>query len=168
MIPNTITARLFGAKDVKYCEYANCYWFDQSTHEIIFSFAFWKHFHIDGCCLFLALFRLWGKFPRQIIRAGTLSSVQSLIVSDFLQPCGLQHARLSCPSPTPTACSHSCPSSWWSQQTISCSVVPFSSSLQSFPASRSFPVSQYFASGGQSIRASASASVLPMNIQADL
>ena len=80
-------------------------------------------------------------------------------------PHGLQHARLPCPSPAPRACSNSCPSSRWCHPIISSSVVPFSSCLQSFPASGSFPVSQFFASGGQSIRASASASVLPMNIQ---
>ena len=82
-----------------------------------------------------------------------------------LQPCGLQHPRLPCPSPTPKACSNSRPSSWWCHPTISSSVVPFSSCLQSFPASGSFPVSQFFASGGQSIGVSASTSVLPMNIQ---
>ena len=78
---------------------------------------------------------------------------------------GLQHARLPCPSPTPGACSNSCPSSQWCHPTISSSVVPFSSCLQSFPASGSFPVSQFFSSGGQSSRASASASVLPVNTQ---
>ena len=87
------------------------------------------------------------------------------LVSDSLQPHGLQHARLPCPSPTPRACSNSCPSSWWYHPTISSSVLPFSSCLQSFPASGSFPMSQFFASGGQSIEASASVSVLPMNIQ---
>ena len=81
-----------------------------------------------------------------------------------LWPHGLQHARLSCPSLTPRACSNSCPSSRWCHPTISSSVVPFSC-LQSFPASGSFPVSQFFASGGQSIGASISASFLPMNIQ---
>ena len=86
-------------------------------------------------------------------------------VSDSLQPHGLQHARISCPSPTPGACSKSCPSSWWCHPTISSSVFPFSSRLQSLPASGSFPVSQFFTSGGQSIGVSASASVLPMNIQ---
>ena len=75
---------------------------------------------------------------------------------------GLQHARLPCPSPTPGACSYSCPLSWWYHSTISSSVVPFSSCLQSFLASVSFPMSQFFASGDQSIWASASASVLPM------
>ena len=77
----------------------------------------------------------------------------------------LQHARLPCPSPTPRACSNSCPSSWWCHPTISSSVVPFSSRLQSFPASGSFPVSEFFASDGQRIGISASASVLPVNIQ---
>ena len=87
------------------------------------------------------------------------------IVSDSLQPHGLQHARLPCPSPTPGVYSNSCPLSRWCHPTISYSAIPFSSCLQSFPASGSFLVSQFFASGGQSIGVSASASVLPMNIQ---
>ena len=86
------------------------------------------------------------------------------IMSNSLQLHGLQHTRLSCPSPTPGACSNSCPSHQWCHPSISSSVIPFSH-LQSFPASGSFPVSQFFASGGQIIGASASASVLPMNIQ---
>ena len=73
--------------------------------------------------------------------------------------------RHPCPSPTPGACSNSCPSSWWCHPTISSSVVPFFYCLQSCPASGSFPVSQFFTSGGQSIGVSASTSVLPMNIQ---
>ena len=76
-----------------------------------------------------------------------------------------QHARLPCPSPTPGACSNSCPSSRWCHQTISSSVVPFPSCLQSLLTSGSFPMSQFFASGGQSIEISVSTSVLPMNIQ---
>ena len=87
------------------------------------------------------------------------------VVSNSLRPHGLQHARLPCSSPTPGTCSNSCPLSWWCHPTISSSVVPFSSCLQSLPASGSFPVSQFFASGGQSTGLSASASVLPMNIQ---
>ena len=87
------------------------------------------------------------------------------VVSDSLRPHGLQNTRLPCPSPTPRAYTNSCPSSQWCHQTISSSVIPFSSHLQSFPASGSFPMSQFFTSGGQSIGASASASVLPMNIQ---
>ena len=86
-------------------------------------------------------------------------------VSDSLWPHGLQHDRSPCPSPTPRVYSNSCPLSWWCHPTISSSVVPFSSRLQSFPASGSFPMSQFFASGDQSIGVSASASVLPMNIQ---
>ena len=85
-------------------------------------------------------------------------------MSDSLQSHGLQNARLSCPSPSPGACSNSCPLSRWCHLIISSSVVPFSA-LQYFPASGSFPMSQLFKSGGQSIGASTSASVLPMNIQ---
>ena len=96
---------------------------------------------------------------------GGCSVAQSCPVAQSLWPHGLQHARLSCPSLPPGVCSNSCPSSWWCHPTISSSVVPFSSRLQSFPASGSFLMSQFFASGGQSIGASASASVLPMNIQ---
>ena len=77
----------------------------------------------------------------------------------------MQHSRLPCPSLSPGVCSNSCPLSRWCHPTISSSVVPFSSCLQSFPESGSFPRRQFFASDGQSIRASASASVLPMNIQ---
>ena len=87
------------------------------------------------------------------------------VVSDSLQPHGLQHTRLLCPSPSPRVCSNSCPLSWWYFPIILSSVIPFSSCLQYFPASRSFPMSRLFASGGQSIGASASASVPPMNIQ---
>ena len=104
------------------------------------------------------------------------------VVSKFLWPCiapvsvqfssgrsfwshGLQHARPPCPSPTPRVYSSSCPLSWWCHSTISSSVVPFCSCLQSFPASGSFPMGQLFASGGQSIGVSALASVLPMNTQ---
>ena len=86
-------------------------------------------------------------------------------MSDSLQPQGQQHARLPCPSPTPRACSNSCPSCQWCHPTISSSVIPFSSRLQSFPASGSFPISQFFASGGQRIGVSASALVLSLSIQ---
>ena len=87
------------------------------------------------------------------------------VVSNSLQPHGLQHARLPWPSPTPGACSNSCPLNWWCHPTILSSVVPFPSCLQSFPASGSLPMSWLFVLGGQSVGASASASVLPMNIQ---
>ena len=73
--------------------------------------------------------------------------------------------KISCSPPTPRTCSNLCPSSWWCHPTISSSVVPVSSCLQSFPTTGSFPVSQFFTSGGQNIGASASAVVLPMNIQ---
>ena len=85
------------------------------------------------------------------------------VMSDSLWPHGLQYTRLPCPSPSPRACSNSCPLSRWCHRTISTFVVPFSSHLQSFPASGSFQMSQFFTSGGQSI--GVSASVLPMNIQ---
>ena len=87
------------------------------------------------------------------------------VMSDSLQPHGLQHARLPCPSPTPEACSNSCPSCRCCHLAISSSVIAYSSHLPSFPASEFFPMSQLFTSGGQSIGASASASVFSMNIQ---
>ena len=102
--------------------------------------------------------------PRSQVLGWSFSSVQALRHVQSLQPHGL-HAWLPWPSRTPGACSNPCPSSWWSYPTISSSVIPFSSCLPFFPASGSFPVSQFFASGGQSIGVSASASVLPMNIQ---
>ena len=86
-------------------------------------------------------------------------------MSDSLQPHGLQHARPPCLSPTPRVYSNSLPLNWWCHPTISSSVIPFSSHLQSFPASGFFQMSHFFASGGQGIGVSASASVLPMNIQ---
>ena len=88
-----------------------------------------------------------------------------LVVSDSLWPHGLQHAGLPWPSPSPGVCSNSCPLSQWCYLTISSSVVPFSSCPQSFPASGSFPMSWLFTPGGQTIGASASATVLPMNTQ---
>ena len=96
-----------------------------------------------------------------------ISSVQfsCSVVSDCLWLCRLQDARPPCPWPTPGVYPNSCPLSQWCHPTISSSVVPFSSCPQSFPASGSFPLSQFFASGGQSVGVSASASVLPMNIQ---
>ena len=89
----------------------------------------------------------------------------SSVMSDSLWPHELQNARPPCRSPTPRVYSYSCPSSWWCHPAISSSVVPFSSCPQSLPASGSFPVSQLFAWGGQSIGVSASTSVLPMNTQ---
>ena len=86
-------------------------------------------------------------------------------MSDSLRPHGLQHTRPPCPSPTPRVYPNSCPLSWWCHPTISSSVDPFSSHLHSFSASGSFKMSQFFASGGQSIGVSASTSVLPVNTQ---
>ena len=128
---------------------------------------------LDVCSILFspqAVDGIWGFSPNHTAQHKglwqiQLSSVQSLVVSDSLQPHGLQHARLLCPSPTPGAYSNSGPSSQWCHLTISSSVVPFFSWLRSFPASGSFPTSQFFISGGQSIAVSASASVLPMNIQ---
>ena len=94
-----------------------------------------------------------------------INSVQLLSHVRLLWPHGLQHTRPPCPSPALGVYSKSCPLSRWSHPTISSSVIPFSFCLPSFPASRSFQMSQLFTSGGQSIGVSASASILPMNIQ---
>ena len=99
--------------------------------------------------------------------AWAMNSVQfsHSVMFDSLWPHGLQHTRLPCPSPSPRACSNSCSSSRWCHPTISSSAVPFSSCLQYFLAWGSFPMSQFFAPGGQSVGVSASASVLPVNTQ---
>ena len=104
------------------------------------------------CCIVIFIYN-WTQFSSVAQSYPTLRSH------------GLQHARLPCPSPTPGACSNSCPSRQWCHPTISSSVVPFSSCLQSFPATGSFQMSQLFASRGQSIGVSASTSALPMNTQ---
>ena len=105
--------------------------------------------------------------PKRPVIPYKISSVQfsRSVVSDSLQPHELQHARPPYPSPTSRLYPNPCPLSWWCHPTISSSVVPFSSCLQSFPTSGSFQKSQLFASGGQSIEVSASTSVLPMNTQ---
>ena len=126
-----------------------------------------------GChALLQGIFLTQRSNPRRLLcllqwQAGSLPHCLSVIQSypTLLRPHGLQQRRLPCPSPIPGACSNSCPLSRWCYQTISSSVVPFSAGLQSFPASESFLMSQLFTSGGLSIRASASASVLLMNIQ---
>ena len=92
------------------------------------------------------MFMAVGRCCSMKTRLPKLKLVQLRSLSDSLRPHGLQHARLPCPSPTPGACSNSCPSCWWYHPTISSSVVPFSSCLQSFPASGSFLMSQFFAS----------------------
>ena len=111
---------------------------------------------------------MWFVYPCSELTVNSLfSSVKfsRSVVSDSLPPHGLQHTRPLCPSPTPGIYSNSCPLSWWCHPTISSSVVPFSSCLQSFLASGSFQMSRFFTLGGQSIEVSASTSVLPMNIQ---
>ena len=112
-------------------------------------------------------FPLGGTFHYSFCVVWITSSIQFIrsIMSNSLWPHGLQHARLTCPSPTPRAYSNARPLSRWCHPTSSSSVVPFSSCLQSFPASGSFPMNQFFASGGHSIGVSASASVLQVNIQ---
>ena len=105
---------------------------------------------------------VWGADWSQYVESVQFSHS---VVSDSLQPHGLQHTRLPCSSPTPRAYSNSCPLSRGCHPTISSSVIPFSSCLQSFPALESFKMSQFFAWGDQGIGASVSASVLPMNIQ---
>ena len=119
----------------------------------------------DKCSAFTLLPKPLGHSPTSESNQNSLVQFSRSVVSDSLQPHGLQHTRPPCPSPTPRVYSNSCPSSRWYHPTISSSVIPFSSCLQSFPASQSFSMSQFFASGGQSIGASASASVLPMNTQ---
>ena len=101
------------------------------------------NFHLDCCSLLLSLSGM----------------------SNSLWLHGLQHARFPCPSPFPRACSNSCPWSQWCHPTISSSAIPFSSCLQSFPALGSFLMSSLFTSGGQNVGASASALVLPVNVQ---
>ena len=123
------------------------------------------HVHWVGNAIpFCPLFLFWSIFPsirifsnESALQFSSLSRVQ-LFAIPWTTAC-----QASCPSPTPRACSNSCPSSQWSHPAISSSMVPFSSHFQSFPAPGSFPVSQFFTSGGQII--GASASVLPMNIQ---
>jgi len=122
---------------------------------------------LKNASLFMALRCLKSSTDCPVHIEKSLSSVQfsHTVMSDTLRPHGLQHARPPCPSPAPRACSNSCPLSKWCLSTISSSVVAFYSCLQSFPVSRSFQMSQFFAADGQSIGASDSASVLPMNIQ---
>ena len=134
--------------------------------------------YFQGLWVFLSSYLFWGRDQGRfksmlplppssqsfllILKFGSVH-FSSSVVSNSLQSHGLQHARIFCLSPTPRACSNSCPSSWWYHPAISSSIVPFSSCHQSFPASGSFPMSQFFTSDDQSI--GASASVLPMNNQ---
>ena len=117
-------------------------------------------------CNLKCLISLWfGLLHLPNVDVNLFSQFSHSAMSDSLWPHGPQDGRLPCPSPTPRSCSNWCPSSQWCHPTISFSVVPFSSCLQSFPGSGSFPTNQCFSSGCQSIGASVSTSVLPMNIQ---
>ena len=131
------------------------------------SFSAWScgHLQTNLYLLFLLFYQLYFPFPFTISELFSSIQFSCSVVSNSLWPHGLQHARLSWPSPAPRAYSNSCPLSQWGHPTISFSVVPFSSCLQSFPASGSFQMSQFFTSGGQSIGVSASTSVLSVNIQ---
>ena len=118
------------------------------------------HVHFN----FSKIWHVWYKFMSFNPHI-QLSQFSHSVVSKSLQFHGLQHSRLSCPSPTPWACWNSCPSSWWCHPNTLFSVIPFSSCFQSFPTSGYFPTCQFFASCSWSIGVSASASVLPMSIQ---
>ena len=126
-------------------------WAHTLYNSIIFNFK--KEENPDTCCI---MNETWQH---------SVSQFSYSVLSDSLQPHGLQHTSLPYPSPIPGACSNLCPSHQWCNPIISCSVIPFSSHLPSFPTSGSFPVNQFFSSGGQSTGASTSASVLSINIQ---
>ena len=113
----------------------------------------------------LSPLKLWTQNRKLTNHFYELVQFSHSVISDSLWPCGLQHSRPACPLPRPRVYSNSCQLTWWCHPTISSSVIPFSSCLQSFPASGSFQMSQFFTSGGQSIVVSASTSVLAMNIQ---
>ena len=143
-----------------------------------YDYCIFLRIYIEMCSTFscLSCMHLWSTFgtwnfhvlgATNSMERMEISSVQfsCSVMSNSLWPHGLQHTRPPCPSPNPGAYSKSCPLTQWCHPTISSSVVPFSSCLQSFPASGSFQMSQFFTSGGQSIGVSASASVLPMNVQ---
>ena len=125
---------------------------------------FWTYWRCQKALWFKATLYCFNSYSSYTTRWYSVQFSHS-VISDSLWSHGLQHARLPCPSPTPGACSNSCTLNWWCHPTISSSVIPFSSCPRSFPASWSFSKSQFFASGGQIIGVSASASVLPMNIQ---
>ena len=147
--------------DTEYCQMSFAY-----------SFIYWA---VILWFFFFSLLTWWITFSSKYFLISLLISYLPMgylevqfshsVLSHSLGPHGLQHTRLPCPSPAPGVCSNSSTSSQWCHPAISSSVVPFSSCLQSFPVSGSFPMSQFFTSGGQSIGVSASASVLPVNIQ---
>ena len=121
--------------------YVSCFLSNIFQLGIPLKFLAWNSYHHGGCQIIDLAFM----FPSTYIQ------FSHSVMSDCLWPHGLQHARPPCPSPVPGACSNSCPSSWWCHPTISSFVIPYTSYLQSFLASGSFPRSQFFASCGQSI-----------------
>ena len=123
----------------------------------------WQNIILDFPLLLITFY--WRKNNNKKCKFSNTVQFSHSVVSNSLGNHGLQHARLPCPFPIPGACSNSCLSSRWHHPTIASSDIPFSSHLQSFPASGSFSRSQFFTSGGQSIGASALASFLAMNIQ---
>ena len=123
----------------------------------------WWHYFGKNNANWIEVFWIYSKW--NIFCLFTSVQFSCSVMSNSLQPGGLQHTRPPCPSPTPGVYRKSRPLSWWYHPTISTFIVPFSSCLKSFPASGSFQMSQYFTSGGQSIGVSASTSVLPMNTQ---
>ena len=125
----------------------------------------WTELNIWGLFILFILLQLFESALYFYWLVKICCSVQSLSCVQLFTPHGLKHTSLPCPSPSPRARSNSGPLSPWYHPTISSSVIPFSSCSQSSPALESFPVSQFFASGGQSFGTSTSASVLPMNIQ---
>ena len=120
---------------------------------------------MDKSSLFPFIWRLYSWLIIMMDNLKLLWDFSHSVMSDSLWPHGLEHARLPCPSLSPRVCSNSCPLSQWCHPIILSSLIPFSSCLQCFPVSQSFPMSRIFPSDGQSIEASASELVLPLNIQ---
>ena len=148
----------------------NSAWFWFIAVSVLFSLVTWLSWCLPHFSTQLFPFRLVIRYlltSTLQLRKDSISSIQfsHSVISNCLWPHGLQHTRLPCPSPAPGDCSNSCPLSQRCHPNISSSVIPFSSCLQSFPASGSFQMSQFITSGGQSVWASTSASVLPINIQ---
>ena len=138
-------------KQILYCLFK-----EHTVQGTLFSFLWWTKWdrspkEKDYIYIYVIHFILQPKLTHQCKATTVVQSVSQSVVSDSLQPHGLHHARLPCPSASPGACWNSCPLSQWCHPTISFSVVPFSSCLQSFPSSGSFPVSRLFTSGGLNI-----------------
>ena len=130
------------------------------TFSTVKEFPAWMPLNWDNIYIYLLQYKFTPKLKRSALFFIYQFQFSHPVVSNCLQPYGVQHARLPCPLPTPRACSNSFPLSLWSHQIISSSVIPFSSCLQSFPAPGSFLRTQVFASAAQSIGVSASASVM--------